>query len=499
MKERYIIMNTKKDEIIKYIRERYIYFLAYLYLFSSVAIFLLGNVKFIISIPIVCALFIALVKAINNAPIMKVKLFANKKKFFIIFIVIIFWVFFGGIGGFIWQNPWDHKFRNAVFMDLVNKSWPVVQNGKALCYYFGFYLPSAIIGKILGLQVGYLFQCIWAILGISIAFGMLCEYLNNVKIKNIFIFIFYSGLDIFLYLIFQKLSLGQLASRIYQGTHIELATWYFNSSSNTTLIFWLYNQIIPFWVGMMLLLQQKNSKSVVWIYSLMLLYSPFPLVALAPIIVYLIFRNNQENKIEEKNIIKNIFTKIKYACTFENIISIFIILLVGLFFKSNIAAGKISLLKISKDTIWKYLCYIFFEYLIYLIFIYKENRKDPILNILIVTTFLLPFIKLGNGYDFAWRTCIPLAFYIMVLIMKKLENSNTNKIIKICIVIILCLGAITPMSEMIRTSRNEIKAIRGKTPTRSEKLQSVFIKQENECYDNFVANTESIFYRYFSK
>lgn len=486
-------------QINRYIKERYIYILAYLYLFSSIVIFLIGNVKPIISIPIVTLLCIALVKSIINSPKMQISLFNNKKKTIIIFLIIACWVIIGGIGGFVWQNTWDHKFRNAVFMDLVNKHWPVMQDGKALCYYLGFWLPSAIIGKIFGLQIGYIFQAIWAILGIAIAFGIICDYLNKIKIRNIIIFILYSGLDIFLYLLFSKMSVGESIKQIFGGKHIELITIYFNSSSNTTLVFWLYNQIIPFWIGMMLLLQQKNNKSVIWIYSLMLLYSPFPLVALAPVIIYLIFKNYNPNEIKQENILRNILKKMKEACTFENLVSIFIIIIVGLFYKSNIAAGKVSLLKINGDVLWRYLCYIFFEYVIFLAFIYKNNRKDKILNILIIVTFFACFILLGNSYDFARRTCIPLAFYIMLLIMEELQKNDISKTIKIGLIIILSLGAITPMTEIIRTSRNEMKAIRGEISTRSDKLQSVFIKEGNECYDNFIADVNSVFYKYLAK
>ena len=42
-------------------------------------------------------------------------------------VLVVLWVLFAGVGGFVWQNPWDHKFRNAVFMDLVNHPWPVRQ------------------------------------------------------------------------------------------------------------------------------------------------------------------------------------------------------------------------------------------------------------------------------------------------------------------------------------------------------------------------------------
>ena len=487
--------HIKYKQINQFIKERYIYILAYLSLFSSIIIFLIGNLKPIISIPIGILLCAALVKSILNLPKMQISLFESKKKSIIIFLIIACWVIFGGIGGFVWQNTWDHKFRNAVFMDLVNKQWPVIQDGKALCYYLGFWLPSAIIGKIFGLQSGYIFQVIWAILGIAIAFGIICQYLNKIKIRNLIILILYSGLDVILYLVFSKMTVGESIKQIIEGKHIELITIYFNSSSNTTLIFWLYNQIIPFWIGMMLLLQQKNSKSIIWIYSLMILYSPFPLVSLTPVIIYLIFKKDNKNKIEKKDILKYILNKIKVACTFENLAAIFIVILVGLFYKSNIAVGKISLLKINGNVILRYVYYIFFEYIIFLIFIYKNNRKDHILNILIIVTFLVCFILLGNSYDFARRTCIPLAFYIMLLIMKELQNNDISKKIKVGIVIVLCLGAVTPMTEIIRTSKNEIKAIKGEVPTRSDKLQSVFIEENNECYDNFIADVNSIFYK----
>lgn len=490
-------MDFKKLKLDKLIKEKWIYILAYLYLFVSIAIFLIGNVKYVISIPVTLILFVAVIKAIFNSPKMEIKMFTNYKKAGIIIGIISAWVIFAGVGGFIWQNVWDHKFRNAIFMDLVGKNWPVIQDGNALCYYLGFWLPSAIVGKLFGLQAGYVCQVIWAILGVSIAFGMMCQYLKKIKIRNIIIFIFYSGLDIFLFFIFSKLSIGESILEIFDGRHIELITTYFNSSSNTTLLFWLYNQIIPFWIGMMLIIQQKNSKSIVLIYSMLMLYSPFPLVTLAPVMIYLVFK--PQEAIKQKNILKNIFEKIKYACTFENISALLLVIIIGLFMKSNTAVGKVGILEMNLENIIKYLCYIFFEFIIYLIFIYKNNRKDNILNILIITTFVLPFILLGNSYDFAYRTCIPLAFYIMLLVIKELQNNNMNKKIKIGLIIILCLGAITPMSEMIRTVKNEKKVIDGEVSARSDSLSSTFIKEDNQCYDNFMADTNSIFYRYLSK
>lgn len=288
------------------------------------------------------------------------------------------------------------------------------------------------------------------------------------------------------------------------GQHIELITTYFNSSSNTTLMFWLYNQIIPLWVGMSLMLMQKNSKSVVFIFALLLLYSPFPAVALIPVVIYLVFKKYDDEEYAKymekaKNKVQIFLLKIKRACTFENFSAIPIAIIIGLFYMSNIAVNKLGVLPINQSTLFSYIMYVVFEFLIYIIFIYKNNRKDMILNILIVVTLLLPFIKMGNSYDFARRTCIPLAFYIMLLVMKELQNKNTNKFKRILLIIVICLGAITPMTEIIRTVEMEQKVIGGTVEARSDKLPSTFEKEGNECYDNFIANTDSIFYKYIAK
>ena len=48
----------------------------------------------------------------------------------------------------------------------------------------------------------------------------------------------------------------------------------FSSASNTTLLFWVYNQIIPFWLVFLLLLRQTNNRTRLFVFMLMLLYSP---------------------------------------------------------------------------------------------------------------------------------------------------------------------------------------------------------------------------------
>ena len=197
---------------------KWLYILGYLYLLSSIIIFLLGNVKLWISIPLSIILIISTVKALKNIQDVNKELIKKNKKTIIgIGVILFFWVIVAGIGGFIWQNIWDHKFRNAVFKDLVRYDWPVTNGNFALCYYLGFWLPAALVGKIFGLGAGYLAQIVWAFIGVYIAFLIICQYLKNIKISNLLIFIFYSGLDVFLFYIFNK--------RIFYRINIGYARW----------------------------------------------------------------------------------------------------------------------------------------------------------------------------------------------------------------------------------------------------------------------------------
>jgi len=498
-----IYMQKQKKEIKEICQRKWLYLLGYGYLLSSVIIFLLGNVKWIISIPFTILLFIAFKKAMQNCPDVNTEIFREKKVLIGIVLIFIVWIIFSGIGGFTWQNIWDHKFRNAVFQDLVQRPWPVIEGDNALCYYLGFWLPSALIGKVFGLQIGYFFQMIWTLLGVILTFLMICQYLKKMKISNALIFIFFSGLDVITFYLFSDLSFNMATAYIMNGRHLESVLLTFNSSANTTLLFWVYNQIVPFWVGMMLLLLQKNNKSIGFIFASLFLFAPFPLVALAPVCFYKIFANYDMQEKETTKPVprkkKELLQKLKMACTFENFLSIFLLFIIGLFFMSNIATSRIGILPINSATLLKYAIYMICEFIIYLLFVYPSNRKDMVLKILILVTVLAPFITLGNSYDFAYRTCIPLAFYIMLLVMKELENKKAKEWEKTLLIIVICIGAITPVTEMIRAWNMNKMAVAGYIQTRSDELPTAFQKENNECYENFMATTDSIFYRYLAR
>ena len=166
--------------------------------------------------------------------------------------LIVLWAYFFSVGGFVWQNE-DHNWRNRIFELLVTEKWPVVMDATdiytgetrsaVMTYYLGFWLPAAVVGKLFGLKAGFAFQLIWLILGLLLVFELLSVFLKKYSLKYLVIFVLFSGLDI----------AGLFFTTGTPGTipfpdHIERWSGAFQYSSNTTLLFWVFNQAIYAWI-----------------------------------------------------------------------------------------------------------------------------------------------------------------------------------------------------------------------------------------------------------
>lgn len=130
---------------------------------------------------------------------------------------------------------------------LVEYDWPVIrevttENGsstRGMIYYIGFWLPSAVFGKIFTLNAGYYFQFFWAILGVSLVYYFVCNYFKKLSVFPLLGMIFFSGLDILGYYMIDY-NFAEL--KLY--SHIEFWCSGYQFSSMTTQLFWVFNQAI---------------------------------------------------------------------------------------------------------------------------------------------------------------------------------------------------------------------------------------------------------------
>ncbi len=431
------------------------------------------------------------------------------------FIVLILsfsliWVFWSGIGGYFFQSS-DHGARNAIYYDLLNFKWPVIyENGRYLNYYFGYWLVPAFITKVLKdlflidlWMLGEFILYIYTVIYIYIIILQVIRR-NIITKKNINIalicLIFFSGLDI----------CGLLTKLILKGefhfineminwwnsnesifNHIEWWANHWQYSSNTTQLFWVFNQALPAWLSTLVILNRDDLKQDLYIGVLTLFLAPFPACGLILISIGKILINKNNFK---KQII-SVISK-------ENFISILLFIFISIFYLGNsrIEIGNqeklFSIIKFYnlelKDYILLFL-HLLFEVILFFPII--KNSKYKIQGYVCLTYLLiLPFINFRGSYDFQMRSSIPELFFIMLILIDQLINfKKHSKETKSLILIIIILGAITPLVEFTRGIK--YAHLYGKISNPDTSIKSFYkIADKNFVGKNF-KNSE--FYKYF--
>lgn len=501
-----------------------IFKLGYIFLAAPFVIFTLGYMRIWFALPIIMITFFSLFQMFKDIPEIDFPQVGKRELLIILCSVlfIILWVMLSGVGKIGWQRG-DHTIRNGIYEALVREPWPVgmayLNNGqtdiKMLVYYIGFWMPSAVIGKIFGIQAGYYFQVFWAIMGLVLLYFFISIWRKKFSAWPIVIFIFFSGLDIIILSIMK----GERIP-IFSIDFIEEKTCDFLFTSFTIDLFDVFNQAIPAWVATIIILLQKNTKSIIFIWSFLLLSATFPFVGLLPIIIYMVYRLSDKNVLKDSkkwyvmfyNIIKELFT-------FRNIAGGGVVgIITALYLMGNISGGMIgthSLVtshfgnipvaavnaipeicmgfqqifreNIISNTFVQYLIFILLEFICYYIFMFKYYIKNPLFYVILFSLMTIPFIKVGSFVDFCMRASIPPLFILYLLVIEYLQNSK-QKIGKILVCILLMISSISAMHQIA----NSIVRF-------GEERQRTATVREVCLGSNFGGPSDTVFFKYLSK
>lgn len=269
--------------------------MAYIYLAFPMIIFLLGWCRPMIGIPLAGVCIWSLIQGFRkreNYIELDWKLtLTDKWKLVIIAAVIFAWVVLSGIGGYVWQNG-DHAWRNRILQILVEYEWPPVSAERGLTYYIGTWLPAALVGKALDLDSAYTTLFLWVLLGVFLVYALICVWRRKIVLWPLVILIFFGGMDIIGSNLF-----AEDAVSIFGFDHLE---WWaprqpyeLQYSSNTTQLFWVFNQSVPVWLAVMLLFLDESPKNILWVSSLTAITSILPFIGLVPILIYYMFRRSE--------------------------------------------------------------------------------------------------------------------------------------------------------------------------------------------------------------
>ena len=432
------------------------YPLACIYCTLPLVIFFLGWLKLYIALPSAAVLIAALWFCAKNAPEPQLKFGKDNIPVLIAALVLItLWVLLSGIGKVMYQNP-DHTFRNSIFEMLIAHDWPIKgyiptdsgAEARGLIYYIGFWMPAALVGKVLGVNAGYVFQIIWAVFGIFLLYLLICEKTGKISLFPLVILIFFSGLDIIGFELFY----GDV-ERYNIIAHIEWWTGadIFQFSSFTTQLFWVFNQAIPAWLLTLLIYSQKNNRCIIFLAGLALLNSTLPFIGMIPLILCFVFERLKSFKKQD------IIPFITDLFTFENILGGGTAgILSYLYLKNNTsgqAIGSAGSVNFGPSYFILAALFVLLEAGVYYLAVYKYQKKRPIFYVTLIWLCICPLVRVGSAADFCMRASVPALFVLYMLVAETLSKAlrKKDKPTAAALIILLLMGSLTAIHEISRS------------------------------------------------
>lgn len=379
--------------------------------------------------------------------------------------VLLIWVLLSGIGGYAFQNP-DFHARNALLNDLINYKWPVIYNGNpwgnagnqyVLTYYIGFWLPAALIGKVLGWNAANFALFLWALGGVILTVFLLHKILKTKLVYCAILLITFSGMDILSNLLLKTPINSSYPTLWPPISHLEW-TIPVQYSSITTQLYWVFNQAIPTWIVLLLLFTASSRKYHFFLWSLCFFFAPLPAIGLLPILFVLIIKPDPDNPEFEKPhqntinlIIKDVVNRIKQSINVENFLSsISITLITFIYFSSNSNKLGVKIIPINFQSILIISVFILFEFLILWLLLFDSHKKEVLWYTVGAVLLIFPWIHLGSSPDFCMRASIPELMILMIWAGQALLAGKSFRY-RILLVCVLVLGAMTPLYEINRS------------------------------------------------
>jgi hypothetical protein len=427
-----------------------------LYLTIPVILFLFGWLRLFIAIPATLIILFALWQSFKQ-PIPDSQ-FPNHRSSFLfplssstayLFLLTALWLLLSGIGGYAFQN-WDHNWRNAVFHDLINFNFPVYYTQpdsgpiKMLVYYVGYWLPSVLVGKVLGWQAANFALFLWTWLGVILVALHLASALKTSPVKSTLLLIFFSGLDVLGTLFFAK----DYPTLLPPITHLEIWSGSLQYSSFTTQLFWVFNQAVPAWLCITVIMESNNSlfekqeqapALQILLWSLCFFFAPLASIGLFPYVLIELFKQTD---------FKSPFKNLRWE---QLLAAIVIFLLSAFFFSANNAAQQRGLNPIPFSD---FIAFFLLEGGLLWLVLAPSKYRDPRWMVTGILLAIIPFIQLGSGRDFVMRASIAPLLYLMLMTGETLFHPSTSRfslITRYSLLALLALGSLTPLYEINRS------------------------------------------------
>lgn len=362
------------------------------------------------------------------------------------------WLSFSSIGGIGYRN-FDSGIRSSLLWHLVTSSWPLyfpagyfgdsfgVLSDKAYVYYFAYYLPAAVAGKLLGWKAANLALFAYSWLGVWLALVLVRIYMQrHGRVVTLTVF---AGICLFG-------GLDYLFNRLLAFTADRSEMWLspFHYFSHTRNLFWAPQHCLPSWLMICVILNRRQiSPLLMRIFPLvivsLLLWSPLCLIGIVPFI----------------------FPALKYywkewlRLNPLSILTSLIFVLLTAFIISNDFSFEILFAPYSVDNFWgNYGLFVLSEFVILsaVLFLIPFKKMDfDILAIALSMLFIIPFFTLGIWNDWTIKLSMPSLFVVSIMVIKQIIRLMENKRKSASIAVLLFAAcAFTPLEELVYSAKH---------------------------------------------
>jgi len=410
--------------------------MAMAYLALPVVIFFLGYLKILPGIAFAAVTIASVCLAVRDCSkdADKLEIRSDEVSFPVKFIVIgavfaIIVTITNGVGEYMW-GPYDHAFRRAILNDLIDYKWPIVYDSgtqsnqivrillnlkgdQGFVYYFTYWMPAALVGKMFGFTAGNIALILWNSIGIFITVTGMCIYIKKASYGTMFMFLCFSGLDVIPYFINEI--------RPYEGwfwlegwvSHVSLIS-NFNNLEN------VYHQAIPCYLIITMILLARNNRSLGLTAGFIFAYSPWATIGMVlPAAVRLLSKDLRAKDMRRK--LLNIFS-------FNNLAVPAVLLFVfGTYYMSKSDSMH------DKGFVWDYygsiptfiLIYVLLlvvEVLPAFVYSFKDHKKDPMLWSAVIMLLICPLYKITESNDFTMRASMPALFILCIFVSQRISE-----------------------------------------------------------------------------
>ena len=351
-----------------------------------------------------------------------------------------------GIGEFRPQT-YDFMANNFKYYDLITHNLPVYYSEQKtyLCYYTGYYLPSALLAKVFGIETCRYFSFVWSVLGMTLIFLWISTFTRKNIVGLLTIVLLFSNA----WFVIKLLMNFEYFQDYLQPYYIQLNQFKLITSPFIKNYAWATQHTIPAGLGVCVLIENFKYKTDLKYLLLTLLstlfWSPLTAVGLFPFVAFYFLSNTK--KMLSGNSVKDLVFMILLILSFVPLLLYFVS-------TEGIHVSNTEFIWQTGVSPWWifYLIYIISNFIIWGLFLnYSRNQYKILWKIAVIFPCLITIYRIGIYNDFNIRVVFPSFFILSVLVGKSLlEKINFNPVLGLIIIVFIALNSTSNINQLYK-------------------------------------------------